>query len=111
MATFFMRYPLLIAFAVLLMLGARSPLAAQEGEVFCAAVLACDSDGQVSLPYRNGPCAEYYARQCASELANSVAQQLAACEDQHSQLQTKVKKLERKNRRLSRKLEALGGSR
>lgn len=79
---------------------------AQGADVVCAAILACDEDGQVSLPYRNGACAEYYARQCASELANSIATQLAQCQDQHEMQQIKIRKLQNRNRRLVTKIKA-----
>lgn len=72
---------------------------AQDSDVFCAAVLPCDSEGNVLPAFNQGPCAELYSTQCANMATAQLGQQLQTCQDKGSDLQKEINKLRKKVRR------------
>ncbi len=72
-----------------------SPVLAESGEVYCAAVLPCDEDGSVLPAFDQGPCAEMYATQCANLASEQLGEKLSSCEDKRSDLENNIRRLKR----------------
>jgi len=80
---------------------------AQSSDIICAAILPCDQNGQVLAPFKDGACAEIYARQCASEAANQTSQQLLQCQTNQDNLERRLSQTLKQNRKLIRRLRKL----
>lgn len=74
---------------------------ADDGAVYCAAVLPCDEQGRVLPEYDEGKCGEVYAAQCAQSQVNDLNEKLFSCYDSADK---KERRLKRKLRRLKQAL-------
>ncbi len=77
-------------------------LAESDGDLVCAAIHPCNSDGTVYAPYNSGECAAKYALECAGDVTNKVGDALVSCENSRADLQDQLNKLAKKLARLQR---------
>ena len=50
-----------------------------DDDTVCAAVMPCNPDGSVQAPFDSGNCAPLYQRQCLTQKANELAEQVEQC--------------------------------
>ena len=99
----------ILAFGILsLILATPTPARADDAFVGCAAIFACDSDGNVLPGFDAGPCAALYKSQCDNFQVNRLTENFAKCEAGSKDLAKQVRKLERKTRALERKEQRVG---
>lgn len=63
-------------------------------DIVCAAVVPCDSDGQVLPAFSKGACAPLYERLCERQRENDSRLNLNTCSEAEKALRAQVAKLE-----------------
>ena len=79
-----------------------SASAESDGDLVCAAIHPCNTDGTVMAPFNTGECAAKYALECAGDAANKTGDELVTCEGKNSELQAEISKLQKKLARFQR---------
>jgi|GEM_PF-2153855 len=78
--------------------------AIESGEPFaCAAVYACDEEGNVREEFRDGPCGVRYAEQCSKESSEQLGQCIGANTTMHKKMSSLEKRLKLAQRKLRTK--------
>ena len=66
---------------------------AEEDDLVCAEVVACEKDGTVQAPFDQGPCADKYRLQCLSLRVNELTESLISCQEQASTREEDLKRM------------------
>lgn len=90
--------------SLLSILVAAADSRAEEESLICAAIVPCDSQGEVLEGFREGECAPLYADLCKKQKINELEGSLAACSEGGKQTQQALRKLQAELKKTKRAL-------